>query len=586
MYDSDRPLEFPEDSQLQLYFDHFVRYHNKKRWNRRMTYAGGCPQVNRRDNGNPVPLYPELACSITRAHLDGDLWMSLYPGKMVDHNVIDYDGKMACGYVREGRDLRPVCCPDVPWFLGLKKLMGAFPGRMVFISSATLGVHLCERILLSTTWYMHEKIGRQLKATGVKAEVYPDPSKPFRRPFGRDYKTITPHGILTDWRDQLAYFLDDERQVPDFPTVVRAFLEIVDVEVPRAREALTTFDQLGRPGRIDFLTIAERMTIVEGWSRAGCPDWREPEEEESCGVDLVEPEDEEVLEQPGTGQDPGFSYSVPLTPTGQTPHLRSGEWARGLEYLAVHGLQEPDSVGVVVYEMATFLYWVELFDLPIGEREQEIFALLTTFVRTKHNGMIDRLNNGQEHQVMRQVEQAVRAVTKNRYAGGLEHFARIRQRRDRGQYAHVINLAPLIQEGEQAQVTHIPGFSYSVVLSRDDSPAPEALEAILAQIARTKKMRRRDGEYPFVRFTRRLLNVLWANKGHARINREDLLTLTESGDPHQLVAYRQLLVDAGILEPYRGTYRSGTAASLYRMTGATRRAYEARYESLGRQCAG
>jgi hypothetical protein len=99
-------------------------------------------------------------------------------------------------------------------------------------------------------------------------------------------------------------------------------------------------------------------------------------------------------------------------------------------------------------------------------------------------------------------------------------------------------------------------------------------------------MRRRDGEYPFVRFSRRLLNVLWANKGHSRINRYDLLTLTDSGDSHQLVEYRRLLVDAGVLEPYRGTYRSGTAASLYRMTEATRLAYEACYEALGRQCAG
>ena len=89
-------------------------------------------------------------------------------------------------------------------------------------------------------------------------------------------------------------------------------------------------------------------------------------------------------------------------------------------------------MGTVLYEMATFLYWVELFDLPAEDRMQEIISLLTTFVRTKHNGMVDRLNNGKEHEVIRQVEQAVRAVAKNRYPGCLEHFARIRQRRDRG----------------------------------------------------------------------------------------------------------------------------------------------------------
>ena len=274
-----------------------------------------------------------------------------------------------------------------------------------------------------------------------------------------------------------------------------------------------------------------------------------------------------------------------LAQTDQSPHLRSGEWAKGLEYLAIHGLQEPDSVGMVLYEMATFLYWVELFDLPAGEREQRIMALLTKFVRSKHNGMVDRLNNGREHEVIRQVDQAVRAVARNRHPGCLEHFARIRQRRDEGRYSHVINLVPLIEAGEQAQEPHIPWFYYSVPLSRDDSPVPEPIEADLLRIAEAQKMRRRNGDYPFVRFSHRLLNVLWANQGHARINREDLLTLTDSGSHDQLVEYRRLLVEASILEPYRGTYRSGTAASLYRMTAATRRAYEARYESLSRPSA-
>jgi hypothetical protein len=574
LYDSDDALEFPDDSQLQLYFDHFVKYHKKGRWNRRLTYAGGCPQVNRRDTGRPVPLFPELAVSRIQAHLDGELWMSLYPGKMVEHNVLDYDGKMACGFVREGRDQRPVCCPDVQWFLGLKKLMSAFPGRIVCISSATLGVHLWERFLLSTTSYMHEKINQKLQGIGVKAEVYPDLSKPFRRPFGRDYKTITPDGILTDWRDQLAYFLDDQRRIPDFPTVVRAFLEVVDAEVAVARRAITTFDGQGRPGRIDFLTIAERLTIVDGWLRAGCPDWKEPQEEVRVGEQLERVEDT------------GFSYSVVLSPAGQTPHLRSGEWAKGLEYLAIHGLQEPDSVGMVLYEMATFLFWVELFHLPVGQRTQQIVALLTTFVRTRHNGMIDRLNSGREHEVLRQIDQAVRAVAKNRYPACLERFALIRQRRAEGRYVHVINLTPLIEAVEQVQKPHIPWFSYSVVLSREDSPTPEIIEASLVKIAKSNKMRRRNGDYPFVRFARRLLNVLWASKGHARINREDLLTLTDSGDPHQLVEYRRLLVEACLLELFRGSYRAGTAASLYRMTAATRRAYEARYESLSRPTAG
>ena len=83
-------------------------------------------------------------------------------------------------------------------------------------------------------------------------------------------------------------------------------------------------------------------------------------------------------------------------------------------------------------------------------------------------------------------------------------------------------------------------------------------------------MRKRDGEYPFCRFGRRLLNVLWSRRGHARINRDDLLTLTDSGDPHQLVEYRRLLVEACLLEPFPGSNCAGTVASLYRMTVESR----------------
>lgn len=58
--------------------------------------------------------------------------------------------------------------------------------------------------------------------------------------------------------------------------------------------------------------------------------------------------------------------------------------------------------------------------------------------------------------------------------------------------------------------------------------------------------------------------------------------MTDSGDTHQLVEYREHLVRTGILGPFRGWYRAGTAASLY----PTRGDYEARYEALGRSFAG
>lgn len=96
-------------------------------------------------------------------------------------------------------------------------------------------------------------------------------------------------------------------------------------------------------------------------------------------------QEQEAGEQHQEEGHPWFSYSVVLSQAGEAPHLRSGEWARGLESLAVNGLQEPDSVGTGMYEMATFLYWVELFGLSPEERKQKIINLLVLGNRVRRN---------------------------------------------------------------------------------------------------------------------------------------------------------------------------------------------------------
>ena len=275
MYDSDRPLEFPEDSQLQLYFDHFIKYHKKGRWNRRLTYAGGCPQVNRRDTGRPAALPRAGRLPDPRPPRRRPLAVAL-PGE---------DGRPQRDRLRrqDGLRPRPRGPGPAPHLLPRRAVVrraeaadGA-PSRAASSASprprsaSTCGSDSCSRPPATCT----RRSAGSWKATGVKAEVYPDLSKPFRRPFGRDYKTITPHGILTDWRDQLAYFLDDEQADPGLPDG-RAGLRRGRRRRGRRRRGRRSRRSTGMVALAGSTSGRSRsgLTVVEGWFRAGCPDWQ------------------------------------------------------------------------------------------------------------------------------------------------------------------------------------------------------------------------------------------------------------------------------------------------------------------------
>ena len=81
---------------------------------------------------------------------------------------------------------------------------------------------------------------------------------------------------------------------------------------------------------------------------------------------------------------------------------------------------------------------------------------------------------------------------------------------------------------------------------------PPSIESEVEQIARDHRMRKRNGEYPLVRFARRLLNMLWEKEGSARLSNEVLVKMVGTSNPNQQVSYRRLLQQAGLIEEGNG----------------------------------
>jgi hypothetical protein len=239
--------------------------------------------------------------------------------------------------------------------------------------------------------------------------------------------------------------------------------------------------------------------------------------------------------------------------------------------------------------------------LPITERVNRIEKLLQRFVLVKHNGFITRLNNGNEGDVLAQVRSAIKSASRIDRPEFLELFARLRENRSQGKYERPIYLEPTLngctqgerslsrvsslttymfinkdkpkagndQQTENLGVPDLPTpegspeaeESSSVVSSlttymfiNKDTPLPSTLESEIEQIARDHRMRKRGGEYPLVRFGRRLLNTLWEHGGKARLSNEVLIKMLGTSNPNQQVWYRHMLQEGGLIQEGGGDF--------------------------------
>jgi hypothetical protein len=239
------------------------------------------------------------------------------------------------------------------------------------------------------------------------------------------------------------------------------------------------------------------------------------------------------------------TYSLPISPRDHVevttdeikrwvPGSTIRMWCPWVERMAKIGLTEDDTIGKVVYELAKWLLWVELFDRD--DRVDRTTDLLQRFVTEKHNGHVSRLLEGKEREALSQVERIVRKAT-NLPVASQEVFGRIREARKAGKYWRQIRIEPLFSgedgAGEQQEICS----TYSLPI-RDD-PLPPEIEDKLTAFAKSQRMRQTQGEYPFLRFSRRFLNTLYDGKGSARIGTDDLTSFVTN--VHQQDRYKRIL---------------------------------------------
>jgi hypothetical protein len=245
------------------------------------------------------------------------------------------------------------------------------------------------------------------------------------------------------------------------------------------------------------------------------------------------------------------------------PETGSRIWCPWVERVARTGLDEDDTMGSVVFELAKWLLWVELFHRD--DRQELATELLQGYILNKSNGHVSRLNDGREDEVLSQVERIVAS------AGVItpdseELFGRIRQGRENGKYWRKIMIAPLLigtteNQGSAGDQDNCTTY-YSLPIRDDVLPAP--IEARLLRYAKLKRMRRTQGEYPFARFSRRLLNALWDRKGSARLSTAFLTSLVTN--VHQQNDFKQALRHLNLLRDWTGTYRARSTSCLYCLT--------------------
>ena len=268
------------------------------------------------------------------------------------------------------------------------------------------------------------------------------------------------------------------------------------------------------------------------------------------------------------------TYSLPIRGSGfgeidfeelrlWQPETGSRVWCPWIERMAKTGLVEDDSMGAVIFELAKWLLFVELLDQD--DCQELATELLQAYVLNKHNGHVNRLNEGHEAEVLSHVGRIVASAGKIT-EDSEELFERIRQNRRDGKYWRPIRIIPLLS-GTRATIgldeeQYNCSTYYSLPIREDVLPDP--IEDRLVQYAKRMRMRRTQGEYPFVRFSRRLLNYLCDRKGSARLSTATLTSFTSN--VHQQNDFKAALRRLSLLRDWTGTYRAKSASCLYRLT--------------------
>jgi hypothetical protein len=435
------------------------------------------------------------------------------------------------------------------------------------------------------TLKVHDWVKQHLADLGYpKIEVHPMPGRCLRRPFGLHYELVTAAGdVLRCWQDEVAYFerFGEGGGTCSFEALVRAMLhtaKMADHEASGFRSITKYAKQwddwhrrhdevqawLSRGFRDAAVNVPVVLEPAPG--RRSAP---RPEADSSDKLAALAPRPlaakltQQAASTPPAAVDFLSGDEVSTDLPSAIPDMRNGRWPFWLEHIAAYGLYRGLTIGDAARELAAWLWWVEGYDWP--DKHERIVELLCAFARMKHNGHISRDAEGPL--VADQIERVVRYAGETQTVESMEQFAVWRQARQQGRFSRNIAIEPLLA-GACVDTRPPPVLLLDRSISKcDPKELPKAIEKMLS--GQTAGMRKRAGkaEFPYIEFARSFLRTLWQHGGKCRINREVCLEMSGSRKPHTQLRYKQLLADAGLIEPdWDLTIRRHQLAALYKLT--------------------
>lgn len=578
---------FPD--QFTLYCKHFIDFYPKGTYHTKTTYDSSChfsgwPLRKSKKTGRPIALIDNRGwqhkTEMVERHLDQDqwrsyneannndlycpteyFWLGLHMPKKTTFHAIDADNKSRIGWYGEGtpnNPLMPVMKMPFEHFVLLKKIYDAFPDRIWCITSETLGLDIIKKHRLQSTEIIHEKTKRRLERIGYgNTEVHPMSGRCKRRPFGEHYRTITEDGVLITWQQQLDYYVDPGN-TPMFRQIAKTLLSALDYQWN-----CWLGDQYHKRNKgIDVPREIEKQRAiarqVEKWLDDDCPLTETTivaiPQDSSNNLSVVK-----TKQSIGRRNNPYQNFNL--------SDLRGGNWAKQLEEIARNGLPADDCLGEIVFEMAKWLYWVELYDLPEDERYDRIIELLNHFVTEKHNGYVTRWNNGQCDDVFSQVSRClISAISLNvpDKDRSLNTFTSLRNKRANRQYKRIIKLEPVILGNEEVSSnSFISSLSTLLSVCGLHDEIPEELN---------NRIDKKRGRCKIHDYAIKFINLLYYTRqddNFIYLRREELCEfLLCYKDFTRFSKYNKILHSAEVID--KETYRAKTRSTGYRLTREAR----------------
>ena len=504
--------------------------------------------------------------------------------------VIDLDNKEnVLGHYRTKEMNRAVTRPlpviTVEHCQKIKRLYDAFPNHMWCISSATLGLHVLEKLPGPQPLHIIEQRTRPiLKQIGLgKTEVHPMSGRALRRPFGQDYFTFTDDGLLSDWRKQLNYF-DHDSRTPRFDNIFVALRDLMVTEWKRhfvRREpgqirykvVNPEYAKFFRQGAVGVGLIDHLVKELNQWATDGYPVG------DPCSISVPE-----IISATKT-----TVKSSPLS--ADWKEVFNGKWVQSCRAWAIHGLPGEDSIFPVVSQLARWFYFIEFWkEDDQNDRIKKICDLLTEFCLTKHNNYITRLNLGQKDEVINHVGRIVTTAIEQVDSTGKKVFGDVRSKRDLGAYKKVYFLEPLIRSTASSTASSFSSVGFiecctllddvpvgkharksqaiAWTFEPDDTPLPARLEAAIASFYDKRKLKMNK---PTLKKLTRLINFIRSKGGEARLSIKALRKIGFSN--HRSRQHISNLEQMGVIDT-QGYCPAAGISKLFRLREPAKRMYE------------